>query len=347
MVFEVNSLRPIGVNPTTGNTIWYYSTTADTLAAVFAVNYFQADDSSIGLNDPIMIQATDGVSFVSVAAIDGSGNITLKLFDQYAFPDADEIFVDTTNLNAGGTFLTQDDVQDALEYLVTRINLKVQNATSVGSGNAIFAGTDITDPTNRVFEFRRLTGADSELDINVITVGDTIELEARNTLLRQGITSTTGASIIRNANTGGELDLRGFTSDSGSIDIATEGVDLDFNIAAAGVDTTELADDAVTAAKLGTNAVTNVKVGSSAIDSAELATDSVTNSKVANGAIASANLDTSLNNEIDGKQEQCSNTSATGAVVFINGDEFRRLVAGSGININTVQSGDALEIELA
>ncbi len=335
MVFEVNSLRPIGVNPTAGTTIWHYSSTADNLDTIFTANYFQADDSSIGLNDTIIIQATDGVSLVSVASIDGSGNITLKLFDQFAAQAAVDITFDPTNFDAGGTFLNRTDVQDALEYVVDRINLKVQALTTVGSGVAVQSGVDTTDPVRRLGEIRSITGADSEADIDVSLNGDTIEIAAQNTLLRQGVTSTTGSSLIRNANTGGDLDLRGLTSDTGSIDIAVEGVDVDINIADDGVDTNQIANDAVQNAQIATSAVNADSIASGAVGNSELAVNSVSASRIQDAQVSSAKLTAGLNSEIDDKQDGLSNNGGSGAVILINGDELRRLVEGSGISITT------------
>lgn len=233
MAFDVDLLRPIGVNASAGSTIWYYSTLVDTLSTIFGTGYFNTANSSMLVPDIIIIRGTDGVSLASVASIDGSNDVTLDLFDEFTIPDADEIPVnDTSSLDAGGTVPSAgSSILTFLEYLTTRRNLCVVGGSSVGTGNTILNGTDDTDPTSRRIEFRRITGENNEEHIDVITNGETIEIAAKETLIRQAITSTTGVSIIRNANTGGEIDLRGFTSDTGGIDIALEGADVDFNAA--------------------------------------------------------------------------------------------------------------------
>lgn len=245
MAFAANNLRPIGRNAVSGNIIWSYFTTADTLATIFTFPYFDLTDHSGALNDLIIIQATDGCSMATVSAINGSDQVTLGIFDQYTFPTAADVSVDNTSIDAGGAPSFVDDVQEAIEYLVERINTKIAGVVNVGTGSSFFAGTDDTDPTAEQIEIRRIAGDNSQEHINVFQSGDSLVVAAQTTLLRDGVSSTTGTSLVRTANAAGSLDLRGLTSDTGTIDIANEGVDIDLNVASGSITSTQL-DSSVT-----------------------------------------------------------------------------------------------------
>lgn len=354
MAFAANSLRPIGRNAVSGNIIWSYHTTADTLETIFTFPYFDLTDHSGALNDLILIQATDGCSMATVSAINGSDQVTLGIFNQYTFPTADDVSVDNTSIDAGGAPSFVDNVQEAIEYLVERINTKIAGVVNVGSGSSFFAGTDDTDPTAEQIEIRRIAGDNGQEHINVFQSGDSLVVAAQTTLLRDGGSSTTGTSLVRTANAAGTLDLRGLTSDTGTIDIANEGVDVDINVASGSITDNELDSDVNTDIATGLakqNALsnnggsgfvmlngTNVRRVVSGTD-VTLTLDGSDNVTVSLSAGAQADIATGL-----AKQDAISNNGGSGLVLLSSGD-LRRLVAGTGIDLTVDGSGN-IEIAL-
>lgn len=172
MAFEVNNLRALGRNSTTGNYIWFYATLADDLATVLGNGYIDALDHDIALNDLVMIQATDQTALMRVSAIDGTTPFPVTLTGI----GAESIFVknEESDIDSAGGTRPNSNVQDYLRYFAERINLKVQRPTDLGSGGVVLQeGIDTTDPTVRLIKFRRIAeGPGITLDVNdgVITI---------------------------------------------------------------------------------------------------------------------------------------------------------------------------------
>ena len=152
---------------------------------------------------------------------------------------ADEVEADLTALGAGGT-PPDPDVQAALDYIVSRLNLKLQSVSNEGSGTGLFDGIDATDPTDRTLQLRSIAGANGEEFIDVTLNGSTIDLTATVALLRDIASVGAGASLVNNTNNAGTGEVRSLTSDLGQITIDVESNEVDLNIA----------DDSITPANM-------------------------------------------------------------------------------------------------
>ena len=220
MAFVPNALRPIGRNSQTGNVVWYYSTTADTIAQATANNYFNNTSHSLALNDVIIIQATDRVSLASVGTIGVGGGVTLKTLTGGTSSGTTEgvTISDGTQLDAGGTPpATGAPLQDFMEYIVDRLNIKIQDGLNVGnaSGAPIFAGNDTSDIVNKRMRFRRIVGQNNQQDLNFFQSGDTIVGAATTALLRQIANTGGGLSLVQNGNSGGSGIIKSITTGAG------------------------------------------------------------------------------------------------------------------------------------
>lgn len=76
---------------------------------------------------------------------------------------------------------------------------------------------------------------------------------------------------------------------SGSLYVMDGGIDSD-QLASNAVTTAKILDDAITAAKLGSNSVTGVKIGTSVVDTTHLVDSSVTTIKIADDAVTQAKI---------------------------------------------------------
>ena len=217
MAFVAAALKPLGRNSQTTNTIWVYSTTADTLAQVTTSGYFNATDLSLALNDVIVVQATNGVTLVSVATIGGGGAVTLKPADIDDVPTTEEITIsDGSGLDAGDTPPgTGAPLQDFLEYLTDQVNLAIQDGLNVGTGTSFFAGNDTTDLVNKRMRFRRIVGQNDQVDLNFFQDGDTIVGAAETTLLREINDTGAGVGLVANPNAGGIGFVKSLTTGAG------------------------------------------------------------------------------------------------------------------------------------
>lgn len=222
MAFVPNDANPIGRNSASGNIIWVYHSTGDTLATIKAASYFSTTSKDFAVNDIIFVVGSDGCSMLCISAIDGGGNVTAPPVDI----QADEVATSSlADIGQG----TQNNVQEALADAYAAINLKIQSVLNIGSGSSMFSAIDATDPTDRTAEFRRLAGVD---DITVTTAGggDNLEVGADLALLR-GVDSVGGGqSVVRDDNNAGRAELRSLLSSDGSLTFATSGGGTEVNI---------------------------------------------------------------------------------------------------------------------
>ena len=359
MAFAVNNLRPIGRNSVSGNVIWTYFSTTDTIATIMADNYMSNASSSIALNDVVLCTGTDGVSFGAVNSI-VTNNITFKLLDEYTLPTASDIATVNTNLDAGGT-LPDLNVQAALDYIVSRVNLKIETMVNIGSGSSIIGDKDTTtDPTAAQQEIRRITGGDSNINVGSSGDGNTIEITAANTLLRDIADTGTGQGLVNSGNSSGSGLIRSLASSDSSLTFGTQngGTEVNIRIGADSVGSTELEDDGVTSAaiangavgsdqlasdsvntsKIAASAVTATEIAAGAVGSSEIAASAVGSSEIASGAVGSSEIDSS---EVQEALANKSNTETGALTVFDeSNDTMRRLVPGSGISISLNGEGN-------
>ena len=80
------------------------------------------------------------------------------------------------------------------------------------------------------------------------------------------------------------------------------------------VDTTELADDAVTSAKIATDAVIADGIAANAVGASELANDAVDTAAIANDAVTADKLADSINTEITANTAKVTNATHSGEV---------------------------------
>ena len=341
MAFSVDNLRPIGRNSVSGNVIWTYFSTTDTIATIMADNYMQDTNSSIALNDIVLCTGTDGVSFGAVNTI-VTNNITFKLLDEYTLPIASDIATVNTNMDAGGT-LPALNVQAALDYIVSRVNLKIETMINIGSGSSIIGDKDVTtDPTAAQQEIRRLGGVD-DINIGTSADGNTIEVGASNALLRDAVDVGAGQGLVRDGNNAGSAELRSLASSDSSLTFGTQngGTEVNIRIGADSVGATEIEDNGVVNAaiangavdtdQLAADSVTTSKIAASAVTATEIAAGAVGSSEIAASAVGVSEIDTS---EV---QEALSN-AATGDIVILSGTTVRRLTAGSGISFSVTSN---------
>lgn len=221
MAFLPDFARPVGRNSNSGNIIWVYHSTTDTLATIKAASYFSTTSKDFAVNDIIFVVGTDGCNMLCISAIDGGGNVTAPPVDI----QADEVGTDTLpDIGLG----TQNNVQEALTDVYNAVNLKIQNIDNVGSGIAVGAGIDATDPTDRQLQLRRLLAG---FGIDITTGGsDTITIAADNSVLSSIASTGGGGNLVRNGNASGVGEVRSLTSDTGTIDFNVEGPELDINV---------------------------------------------------------------------------------------------------------------------
>jgi hypothetical protein len=159
MAFEPNNLRPIARNSQTGSTIWIYHSTVDTIVTMLIDDYFEAQLTGLAVNDAIVMVGTDNVSFQAVNTVGASppNAVTLKSFRGIAASSVD-VLVDA-EMDAGGT-PPQPFVQNVLQYLVSRMNLKIQDGFNVGTGHGVLKEIDRdTEPTANRANFRTISSS--------------------------------------------------------------------------------------------------------------------------------------------------------------------------------------------
>lgn len=172
MTYNRNGLRALGKNSFIGRFLWYYGTTEDALATVMTAAHIEAEDTDLAVDDLVIIQATDGCALAIVTAIAGTApnGATIKGID------ASAIFVNTAGITSAGGATPDDDLEAWLDYLATRLNLKVQGAITLGAGGFPLhegTGPDPDDELRRVLFLRRIaagTGIDIREVDSVLTI---------------------------------------------------------------------------------------------------------------------------------------------------------------------------------
>jgi len=123
-------------------------------------------------------------------------------------------------------------------------------------------------------------------------------------------------------------------------------------VLAVSIDTTELADDAVTSAKIATDAVIADGIAANAVGASELANDAVDTAAIANDAVTADKLADSINTEITANTAKVTNATHTGDVTGATALTIATdAVEGSMVHANVVddttleQSGTQFRIK--
>lgn len=221
MAFVPNFANPIGRNSASGNITWVYNSTTDTLATIKAASYFSTTNKDFAVNDIIFAAGTDGCTMLCISAIDGGGNVTTEPVDI----QADEVGTATLPDIGEGT---QNTVQEALEDVYNAVNDKIELNVNVGTGASIIGDVDVTDPTTKTQEIRRINGGDG---IGAGTGGgDTLTIDVDSTVLRTVTSFGSGQSLVRSSNNAGDAELRSLVSSDGTLIYGTSGGGTEVNI---------------------------------------------------------------------------------------------------------------------
>ena len=182
-----------------------------------------------------------------------------------------------------------------LSNIVLDGNLELTAGSGYQIKNATFESLT-SDPTANLFEGRMIYRSDTDQirfyngSAWASIAGDITGVSAGNGLTGGGASGAVTLTVV-----GGT----GLTANADDIQITDGGVDTTqlaadavttAKIAAGAVDTTELAADAVTGAKLADNAVDSEHYTDGSIDTAHLADDAVTGAKIAATTIATGNI---------------------------------------------------------
>lgn len=180
MTFNPNNLQPLGRHPETGNIVWVYVSSTDTLADIVEDGYMTAQGTGISVDDPFIVVATDGIRSIRAVSVDGT---TGSVNTAGGVITPGDIVVDSANapiLPSIGGDATPTTLLEELELIHQRLNLKVQLGANLGNGASIFVGNiiDPEDPSVNTLNFRRLEAGDG---IEINSDGDQITVSLAGT----------------------------------------------------------------------------------------------------------------------------------------------------------------------
>lgn len=188
-----------------------------------------------------------------------------------------------TNLYRGGVdLLKTDDALDAVGAVRARATGTAAQEAGLGAyGPGGEAGLEL--------------GVDAVLyraGANVLRTPDALTVDGpligAGTLNVAGLLTATGGIVASSVSIGGQSALHAASSAGGDV----TGPLSNLQVAAGVIGTTEIADDAITAAKIAADAVGSAEIASDAVGAAEIAADAVGSSEIAAGAVGPSELAT-------------------------------------------------------
>ena len=210
------------------------------------------------------------------------------------------------------TDLPVENVQAALEYLVTQIQGLVLSELVIPNGSLTTEKYQDGSVTTAKIHDGAIT-TDKILD-NAVT-GDKIAPGSVNGASFQdssipegklGNSSVKSTNLKPNCVTHEKL-----ATDAVEANNIKDGEVIRAKIANAAINSDKIDAGAVIEAKIGTGAVTEGKIGTGAVTTAKIGDLQVTNDKIKNATIAEGKLATALANKINGKQDPPTTTSVT------------------------------------
>ena len=265
--------------------------------------------------------------------------------------------IDATKLSAATGSVGQYLQLQASNGLIWNTPISVQTGTGLdGADTAVSEGTvtisienagvDTAQLADNAVETAKInngsvTASKLSASTGAGTIGKFLQLQSGNALSWE----TAGGAVIT-LTTGTGLDGADSGVSSGSVTISIEN---------GGVDTAQLADAAVTAAKLAANAVITSKISDGQVTAAKLASNAVTNAKVADNAIGTSEIINGAVTRakiIDDAVDASKLSAATGTVGQIlklaasNGLEWDDEPTGGGAGSSVLTWAPALSISV-